>query len=140
MSTIGHYAIRRLITAPSGTRASDVAAMMNGHNIGAVIVTRDEKIIGMVTERGVCRQIVGMKMSVESSVDELLEQVPRMPPSTSVQEAVEMMRQSGSRYIFVTGQNDQVEGVVSMQDLIRALSQLCQAEAEALRKYVSGET
>ncbi|MEK8023035.1 MAG: CBS domain-containing protein [Candidatus Hydrogenedentota bacterium] len=140
MSTIGHYAIRKLVTASTGTSVCDVAATMNGHNIGAVIVTRDGEIIGMITERCICRQIVGMKMSADTVIDDLVEQVPRMSPATSVQDAVETMRRSGSRYIFVTNPDGRTDGVVSMQDLIRALSELCQAEAEALRKYVSGET
>lgn len=139
MSQIGVYANRSLVNAPATSTAREIARLMEKHHIGSVIIMKGGVIHGLVTERDLARRVVGEGRDANRSVDDIvLTDVPRMPPDTSVQEAVETMRKTGCRYLFAV-EGDQVVGVVSMQDLIRALTALVEAEAQALKKYISGD-
>lgn len=140
MSNISHYANRGLIMTASESEAGEVARIMEKYNIGAVIVTRAGTIVGIVTERNLCRKVVGGAHSAAAPIDDLVETLPGLPPETSIPDAVETMRAGGFRYLFVVeGSPTRVTGLISMQDLIRGLSTLCAIEADALKKYVSGD-
>ena len=140
MDWIGLYAHKQLVTTPENTPASKVAKMMVEHHIGSVVVTRDGKIEGIVTERDICRKIVGAGQDPDTSVEKLVDTgVPKMYMESTITQAVEMMHETGYRYLFVLDKNhDKVVGVVSMQDLIRALKEKVEEEAAALRQYISG--
>lgn len=140
MATIAHYANRGLIMTAAESSAREVASIMDKYNIGAVIVTSAGSICGIVTERTLCRRVAGGSHAATAPIGDLVEQIPGMPPETSLQDAVETMRSGGYRYLFMTeGDPPRPTGLISMQDLIRGLSTLCAAEAEALKKYVSGD-
>ncbi len=140
MATIAHYANRGLIMTASESPAREVAQIMAKYNIGAVIVTRAGAVCGIVTERTLCRLVAGGSHPATAPIDDLVEQIPGMPPETSLQDAVESMRHGGHRYLFMTeGAPSRVTGLISMQDIIRGLSSLCAQEADALKKYVSGD-
>lgn len=140
MAQIGIYANRNLVIAPRNSTARELAQTMEKFNIGAVIIVNGTDVVGMVTERTICRKIVGAKRSADSPIDDLIENnIPRMSLDTTIRDGVEAMRQGGVRYLFIVeGEPARVTGVLSMQDLIRALSSLCESEAEQLKKYVSG--
>jgi CBS domain-containing protein len=128
MAQIGIYANRNLVMTPRNSTAREIAQTMEKFNIGAVIIGDGAEVVGMVTERTICRKIVGGKRAADSPIDDL------------IGDAVEAMRQGGFRYLFIVeGEPPVVTGVLSMQDLIRALSALCESEAEQLRKYVTGD-
>jgi CBS domain-containing protein len=141
MAQIGIYANRNLVIAPRNSTAREVAQTMAKFNIGAVMIVDGAEVVGMVTERTICRKIVGGKRATDSPIDDLIEtNIPRMGLDTTIRDAVEAMRRGESRYLFIVeGEPPVVTGVLSMQDLIRALSALCENEAEQLRKYVTGE-
>jgi CBS domain-containing protein len=141
MAQIGIYANRNLVMTPRNSTAREIAQTMEKFNIGAVIIGDGAEVVGMVTERTICRKIVGGKRAADSPIDDLIEtNIPRMRLDTTIRDAVEAMRQGGFRYLFIVeGEPPVVTGVLSMQDLIRALSALCESEAEQLRKYVTGD-
>lgn len=140
MDWIGLYAHKQLVTATADTAASKIAKMMIDHHIGSVVITKDGEIQGLVTERDICRKIVGARLEADSSVEKLVDTgIPRMHMDATITDAVNMMHETGYRYLFVLDkQHEKVVGVVSMQDLIRALKEKVEQEAEALRQYIGG--
>lgn len=141
MTQLRDYAKRNLITAPATATAAQVSQTMKTYNIGAVVVTKDNAVVGLVTEREVCRSIVADGLEASSPIEDLIEtQVPRLSMDATITQASDTMRKSEIRYVFVMDDDsDEVIGMISMQDVIRALAQALKEEADALKKYIAGE-
>ena len=54
---------RGVVTANENATARYVAQLMDKHNIGAVVIMRGEKLVGIVSERDIARRIVASGLS-----------------------------------------------------------------------------
>jgi CBS domain-containing protein len=70
-----------LLTAPPETTVSAAALLMAVRKVGAIMVTRDEKLIGIFTERDVVFRVVAQEREVKST---LLAEVMTPKPVTSI--------------------------------------------------------
>ena len=141
MDWIGLYAHKSLITADSSASATDIAQLMAKNHIDSVIIKDDDKVTGLVTDRAICRKIVGEGGDAKSAIKDIVSNdIPRMHLESTIEEAVDEMRKSEHRYLFILDKDgESVIGVVSMQDLVRALKERLEEEATALKQYISGE-
>ena len=58
---------RGVVTAGESATAKHVARLMNEHNIGAVVIMRGEKLVGIISERDIARRIVARGLSPEKT-------------------------------------------------------------------------
>jgi len=55
---------RGVIVAYENTTAKEVAELMVKHNIGAVIIIKKERVVGIVSERDIARRVVAKALPV----------------------------------------------------------------------------
>ena len=95
--------------------------LMAKHDIGALLVMRDQKLAGIFSERDYARKIILLgKSSKETLVREIMtEKVLYALPEQSIEQAMAMMTEKHIRHlpILVAGQN--VKGMVSIGDLVK---------------------
>lgn len=116
---IGTKPLLRL--APS-TSVSQAATEMSERHVGAVLVYRDETLIGIFTERDMLERVVAADLSPGAT---LLQDVMTPDPTSiagdaSVLDAIFAMKERFSRHLLVK-QGTQVVGIVSVRDLLRAV-------------------
>src|SRR5205085_7206351 len=91
--------------------------MMADKNVGALLVMKGEKLVGIISERDYTRKVfLRGKSSKETGVDEIMSSnVSTTKPSESVDECLRLMTDKHIRHLPVTD-DGKVIGVISMGD------------------------
>lgn len=103
-----------LLTAPPETTVSAAALLMAVRKVGAIMVTRDDKLIGIFTERDVVFRVVAQGRDVSSTLlSEVMTPKPvTIDPGKSFGYALMLMHKNGFRHMPVTEEGKPV-GMVS---------------------------
>ena len=92
---------------------------MNEYSVGALVVTDQERMVGMFTERDVLRRVVAEeRIPSEARVSEVMTtQVACCGPETTLEEARGVMKHRRIRHLPVLTQYGQLLGLISIGDL-----------------------
>jgi CBS domain-containing protein len=103
-----------LLTAPPETTVSAAALLMARRKVGAVMVTRDEKLVGIFTERDVVFRVIALDLDVKSTLlaDVMTPSPVTIDPDKSFGYALLLMHKNGFRHMPVTEDGKPV-GMVS---------------------------
>jgi len=123
---------RRVYSIEAEHSVLEAARFMMEHNIGALPVTRNGELVGIVSERDIMNRVVAVgRMPGTTKVSEIMTANPK---SISVDESVEnslfLMREFGFRHLPIID-GKQLKGLVSLRDLL--LRYVSQKEAESRR-------
>jgi CBS domain-containing protein len=127
-----------LTTTPSST-VFDAIARMVDHNVGSVLVTTDDEIEGIFTERDYLRRIVlEGRTSKTTRVEEVMtSDVVWVDPSYTADECMAIMTEHKCRHLPVLVDGD-LAGIVSIGDCVKQVSRTARSRVEELEKYISG--
>lgn len=114
---------------------------MAGKNIGALMVVKDGKVVGVFSERDYARKIILMgKSSKESKVGELLsERIFYVKPATTINECMQIMTDHRVRHLPVL-ENEKLIGIVSIGDVVNKTIQGHKNTIQQLEDYILGKT
>lgn len=105
------------ITARPETSILEVARVMRGDDIGAVLVTDEDRLVGLVTDRDLVVRALADGVGPEMPVREVCsEQVQSVGPDLDVVEAAEMMRKQAVRRLPVVEDGTPI-GMLSLGDI-----------------------
>ena len=109
------------------------------HNIGAVLVMSDEKLVGIVSERDVARNVVLQgKDEHGTQVSEIMSKdVISVGPDMTVEACMALMTSKRVRHLPVLHAN-QLVGVLSIGDLVNSLISQKQFVIEQLEGDITG--
>ena len=107
---------------------------------GALPVTRQGKLIGVVSERDYARKVILMG---RSSADTPVEQIMSSPvitvtPDDPVRRCMELMTERRIRHLPVLGPDGVMIGMISIGDLVRAVIEEQEQTIQQLEKFISG--
>jgi len=117
--------IRRPVeTLPPTATCVDAAELMRARNIGSVIVAKDGEPQGVVTDRDLAvRVIAEHREPAQVELSEVMSPHPIfLTIHRSLDDAIETMRDLGVRRIPVVNDNGQLEGILSMDDIVTMLA------------------
>lgn len=108
-------------TVSPDTSLREAAETMRDDDVGDVVVTRDGRLVGILTDRDIVVRCVaeGADPSQSTVRDVCSSEVATVPPQSGIADAADVMRTSAVRRLPVVD-GDRVVGVVSMGDLARA--------------------
>lgn len=119
------------------TPVSEIARMMKTDDIGAVPVGRDDKLLGMVTDRDIALRVVAQGRNPDKTRAEevMTEHIIYCRTNETVEDAIHLMDQKKIRRLPVIDSNDRLVGMLSLGDIAHAVSrdlagELLQAVAE----------
>jgi len=117
----------------------DAISLMAQVNIGAVLVTKDDNIAGIFTERDYLQKIaLKSKSSRQTKVgDVMTSPVISADPNDTVQHCMETMTTCRCRHLPVV-EDGKLLGIVSIGDLVKKMLDEKEAEIEQLNQYISG--
>ncbi|HXY60835.1 MAG TPA: CBS domain-containing protein [Chthoniobacterales bacterium] len=121
------------------TCVDDAVAMMDEKNVGALLVMKGSKLVGMLSERDYTRKVMLRgKKSSETKVSEIMStNLTVAHPNEGVEECLRAMTDKRFRHLPVLD-GEEVVGVISIGDLVKHVIS-CQSAAIAhLENYISG--
>jgi CBS domain-containing protein len=125
--------------APTVT-LSDLIGQLARYNVGALpVVDDDGRLIGIVSERDVVRQLHAHGPNVlQAQVAEFMTAgVVTCAPGDKVAELARVMTDGRFRHLPVV-ENGTLAGIVSIGDLVKARIDLLESEREQLQSYIAG--
>jgi CBS domain-containing protein len=117
----------------------DAIELMAEKNIGALLVTEAEKLVGILTERDYTRKVaLKGKSSKQTAVREILSgQVIHVTPEHTVEECMRLMTDHRVRHLPVL-EGEQIMGIVSIGDLVNWIINAQSSTIHQLQTYISG--
>lgn len=136
--TIDDICSHRIVTVDSAASLVEVATLMREHHVGALVVitagAEGPRVSGVVTDRDLVLDALARGLDGAGvAVGELaLRPLLSVPASADVDTALALMNEGGVRRLLVTDDDQQLCGIVSLDDLIEA----CAAQWEGLAKVL----
>jgi len=115
----------------------DAIKCMAEKNIGALLVTKGQELIGIISERDYARKVILRgKSSRETQVSEIMSgNVISVAPDDTIDTCMSLMTQYNIRHLPVI-ERGKVTGVLSIGDLVRATIADQQQTIEHLEGYI----
>lgn len=128
-----------VISARKEDRVRAVVDLLAQHRIGAVPVLENDVIIGIFSERDLVRLLSSYGTdALDRTLDEVMTKSPVTCDSNmAVIGALSQMTQKRIRHLPVVD-NGQLVGFVSIGDLVKYRIDRIEAEAAAMRDYITG--
>lgn len=110
---------------------------MADHHVGALLVMREQELVGIVSERDYARKVILLgRSSSETPVAQIMSApVTTVGPDASVEECMRLMTERRIRHLPVI-ERGRVAGVVSIGDLVKAVIEDQQQAIEQLESYI----
>jgi CBS domain-containing protein len=122
MNTARDIMSRKLITLDSTVSAMEVAKIMEKNKVSCVVLTKNEKPQGIVTERDLVRKIIAQGMSFSTKIKDIMSSpLIVISPDETVWEIAHLMKQKQIHRVPVL-EKDRLVGITSTADLTRLCS------------------
>ncbi|GLQ52810.1 CBS domain-containing protein [Devosia nitrariae] len=126
-------------TLPHTGRLADAVAVLNHHNIGAVVITgADDAVVGILSERDIVRRLdkdpAGALELPIASV--MTRNVATCTRDTTIAEVMELMTNLRVRHMPVVEKGELI-GIISIGDVVKRKIEEAEFEAAALREYIA---
>ena len=111
---------------------------MAEHRIGALLVMRGERLLGVVSERDYARKVILQgRSSAQTAVSDIMSSEPlTVGPDTDVLDCMRLCTDSRVRHLPVV-QDGVVIGVISTGDLVKAVIDAQAEQIEHLQRYIT---
>jgi len=113
--------------------------LMAEANIGAVMVTEGNKVIGIFTERDYSRKCELKGLSAKGTLvrDLMTEEMVTITPEMSMDQCMGLMKRYRIRHLPVI-ENDTMVGMVSMRDVVDTILSDRESTIKGLENYILG--
>lgn len=139
INEILHHKGTAVWTIPPDVTVFEAIQKMADKNVGALLVTDNEKLVGIVSERDYTRKVaLKGKSSKELKVREILsERIVHAAPTQSVEECMRLMTEHRVRHLPVMD-GEKIMGIVSIGDLVNWIISAQSTTIRQLETYISG--
>jgi CBS domain-containing protein len=129
----------KIYTVSATATVFEALQVMCEGNTGAVLVTENEKIVGIFTERDYAREgeVKGRVARETIVADVMTEQMVSIKPETTLDECVELMGKYHVRHLPIV-EKERVVGIVSIRRLAESLLEQKQGTIVELENYILG--
>ena len=98
-----------------------IAAEMERHKIGSVVIMENRKLVGILTGRDFVRIVerVGTMLEKNLAKDHMTTPVYTVRSDASVLDIIKLMSEKHVRHLIVLNKNREVAGVISSRDVMK---------------------
>ena len=110
-----------VVTSGPNEDLTEIAAEMQRHEIGSVVIVENRKIVGILTERDFVRIVerVGMLLDKNLARDHMTKPVVTVRSDAPVADIIKLMREKHIRHLIVLDKNQKVAGIIRSRDLMK---------------------
>src|SRR5438477_1521088 len=106
---------------PEATVA-DAIALMQQQKVGCVVVCRDTKLVGILTERDLMRRVIAADRPMTTPVADCMTPDPvTVSSKESIRSAIECMEKGGYRHLPVLDEKQRLVGILSIKRIVHYL-------------------
>jgi CBS domain-containing protein len=107
----------QVVTAAPERTVREIAELMRERNVGSVVLMRDQRPVGFVTDRDLALSVIADGRDFGDHVaDHASSPVITAAPAMDVEEAAELMVRHGVRRLVIV-EGDRLTGIVTLDDL-----------------------
>ena len=130
---------RDLISVQPDASVLDAIKLMADKGIGSLVVTENDELKGIVTERDYARKVIikGRSSKTTQVADIMTVDVITASSDMTVNKCMEMMTEKRCRHLPVIDDGELV-GMISIGDLVQAIIADQKEEIEQLEHYIAG--
>lgn len=127
--TIGQICNREVVYVNRDVTVQAACKLMRHYHVGCLVVVDEadgrRTPVGVVTDRDVIMEVIAMDLdpAVITTGDIMPLELATVPESQGVLETIEMMRFKGVRRMPVVGMENQLIGIVTIDDLLEVLAE-----------------
>ena len=123
MTTVGKLMTTDFVTVDARTSVIEAAMLMKTCSVESILVARQARLVGIVTESDIVRKFVGVdRVSYFVSVEEIMNSpILRIEECRPLAEAADLMEKCRTWHLGVT-RGGVLIGVVSVRDFLRPVS------------------
>lgn len=116
----------------------DAIKMMDEKKVGALLVIKNDKLAGIISERDYTRKVIlKNRSSAKTKVSEIMtSSLKTVDPSQSLDECMVIMSHSHIRHLPVV-QDDRVIGILSIMDVVKNIISEQEFTIEQLQHYIT---
>jgi CBS domain-containing protein len=127
---IGEICNRKVVVTGRETPVTEAAKLMREHHVGTLVILQDADSArrtpaGIVTDRDIVVEIVATELDPKTITvgDIMVPELVTAKESEGLLETMEIMRHNGVRRLPVLGNEGQLAGIVSIDDLLEILAE-----------------
>lgn len=130
-----------VVTISANTTTFDALKLMAEHEIGALIVVDEDKVVGIFSERDYARKVsLRGRSAADSQVHEIMtRRVYYAEPGQSINDIMALMTAKRIRHVPVIDQG-QLVGVISIGDVVKSIIAEHEFTIQELEKYITGSS
>lgn len=116
---IGEIMVRDVRTTFQGDIVTLAARKMAEEKIGCLIITDNDKVVGILTEQDIARKVVAEGRQAEATLvkEVMSREVIHITPEEDLHKAVELMGQNGIKHLPVISKG-KLQGILTFKDII----------------------
>jgi CBS domain-containing protein len=128
--------VKPVKTLAPGETCQQAARLMRSENIGSVVVARDGEPLGLVTDRDLAMRVLADAQDpTVLRVEEVMSPQPIfISERRSLDDAIATMRDIGVRRLPVVDQVGQLQGIVSLDDILAHIARQIGQVGEAVQR------
>ena len=121
---IRQLALSPLVTVESDTSLRNAMVAMQQKQVGCVLVTENQQLVGIFTERDVLRKVMGEPVDDSREIRNFMTPSPlTLNPDSSVLEAIRLMDDHGYRNVPLVNAKGDLVGNLSASNVIDFLAE-----------------
>ncbi|KPJ99753.1 MAG: histidine kinase [Desulfobacterales bacterium SG8_35] len=127
--TVGKFCNREVIVARKDTTVVEVAKLMRNHHVGDVVIvaTSGERTrpIGILTDRDIVIELIACDVPLDSvsAGDVMSYELVTAREEDSIWDTLQLMRVKGIRRMPVVNAADELQGILSIDDLLELFAE-----------------
>lgn len=128
-----------IISVGPDEKVIDAVRLMGERDIGALLVVDGGKLVGIFTERDCLQKVTGQARSpAETCVREVMtEKVRFVTPDLEVSQGLALMTERHFRHLPVLDAQQNIVGIISIGDLVKAIISEQTFLIEQLERYIN---
>jgi len=130
---------KKVISIPPETTVFNALKILEENNIGALVITEKENVVGIFSERDYARKIIlKNRSSIDTKVGDLMtKNVISVTPNDSIDKCMTLMSENHIRHLPVI-ENRKLDGLISIGDVLTHIIKHQKFQIRELEKYIKG--
>ncbi|NBC23129.1 MAG: CBS domain-containing protein [Gammaproteobacteria bacterium] len=126
---VGDICVRRVVTVERRTSVRDAIMLMRDQHVGDVVVTEPhpsgEAPVGILTDRDIVLELLAREVDLDvvTCGDVMSYELVTVDAEDEILDAIQAMQSRAVRRLPVLGGNGELAGMLSLDDLVAALSE-----------------